>query len=742
MGGSAAGSWVRRDRSLGARTRAGVLLGAVSVLLVLLATLLPTVPAAASGDLPTRDEVTGFVARAVAYAREHGRDAALAAYTDPDGGFVDGQLYIYAYDFDGTVLAHGGDPGLVGRNLIDLTDTNGVHVIRELARIARSDAGSGWLHYTWPDPLNGDLPASKVGYVERVDDTWFLGSGAFGPAVAASALRVKLKWYDQAQFAGWYAAQDQGYFGSHGLAVTTMPAVATSNPIDAIVVGDADVAQASMDQAQARSTDGRRFVNIAQIFQRPATQLICRIEPGLISVQDLQRRTVAASEGDRGVVKAIYGALFGPGIEPTFVEPGPDIESLTSGAADCLWASSFIEGYQVQDAQLQAFSVRPGDLGIDRLEDGLYVDEARLADPAFRSSLVALLRGLEQGWRWVRDNPTAASALVVQRHPGLDPLSQRRELEAVLELLGSRFGYLDLEPYSTTDALGIQAPGPVLAGGLWTHRIWNEAQASKGSSAVITPVTESALQSIRSSPVYVLLLGLGTFAAAVSGALLGLRVGYRIWGMFVLAGLTAVGGGIIRDVLLGGVRYPIWLVDNPLDIGIIAAGVALVWAMAHLGPTRAILHTDRFAENADVIGFSIIAINGALIALIAHAAIIWVPIAAALSVAGGGILSDVLVNREHQGFRGAIYDEIAVVGSGILLVGLLLADRVEHRPEMVLAAVAITLILLLAMRFAVLHYGLRYPRSRFVGQAWDEPATPAEPPSGTESTPATGGAPA
>lgn len=700
------------------------------ILLLSVATVLsPASLTVASGEMPTRDEVVAFVARAVAYAREHGKEAATKAFTAPGGMFHDGQLYIYAYDHDGTVLGHGGDPNLVGRNLLDLTDTNGVRVIRELIRIAQSPSGSGWLHYTWPDPLNDGVPTSKVGYVQAVDDTWFVGSGAFGPAVAPRSLQVRLNGTDQVQFAGWYAAQNQGFFGDRELAVTTRPSTSAANPIDALISGEADVVMATMAQARQRSTPERRFINIAQLAHQVDRELICAIGPGFVSVSDLRRRTIAAAEDDREVIRSMYEALFGTGLEPTFVEPRPGIGSLVDGEADCLWGSARADEYELEAAGLQAFTVRPVDLGIAYVEDGLYVDEARLADEDFREALVALLLGLEAGWDWVKANPTAAVALAVQRNPVLDPVDQRRELEAMVDLVSERFGYLDLAPYVTTDLLGIQRPGPALDGQLWTHRVWNAAQSTKGTSALVTPVTEGALAAIRQSPGYVLLLGLGTFAAAVSGALLGLRTGYRIWGMFVLAALTAVGGGVIRDVLLGGNRYPIWLIGNPADLFVVAAGVALVWAMAHLGPTRAVLHTDRFAENADVIGFSIIAINGALVALIAHAAIVWVPIAAALSVAGGGILSDVLVNREHVGWKGAIYDEIAVVGSGVLLVGLFFVDQIEHRPELVLAVVAMTLILLLAMRFAVLHYNLRYPRSRYVGRPWSEESTPDPAPS-------------
>jgi cytochrome c len=129
---------------------------------------------------PKRAEVQAFVDEAVAYSKASGKDAALKAFTDPGGEFHKGELYIYAYDFNGTVIAHGGDPTLVGRNLIDMKDANGVRVIAELVRLAKT--GSGWLNYVWPNPANGNKQEPKLGYVAKVDDTWFLGSGTYGPA--------------------------------------------------------------------------------------------------------------------------------------------------------------------------------------------------------------------------------------------------------------------------------------------------------------------------------------------------------------------------------------------------------------------------------------------------------------------------------------------------------------------------------------------------------------------------------
>lgn len=127
----------------------------------------------------TAAEVQAFVDKAVIYARTHPKQTSLKAFSAKTGEFNHGDLYIFAYDFSGKVLAHGGDQSLIGKNLLKMTDPNGVAVISELVRIARQ--GSGWLTYTWPNPEHGGRQEPKNGYVVKIDENWFIGSGVYGP---------------------------------------------------------------------------------------------------------------------------------------------------------------------------------------------------------------------------------------------------------------------------------------------------------------------------------------------------------------------------------------------------------------------------------------------------------------------------------------------------------------------------------------------------------------------------------
>lgn len=125
----------------------------------------------------TRQEVVSFVEKAVAFAKENGKEAALKVFMDRNGPFVQGELYIYAYDFNGNVISHGGQADLVGKNLINMKDSHGVMVIQELVKLARQ--GRGWLDYSWPDPVRENTVQPKAGYVMNVDGTWWLGSGLY-----------------------------------------------------------------------------------------------------------------------------------------------------------------------------------------------------------------------------------------------------------------------------------------------------------------------------------------------------------------------------------------------------------------------------------------------------------------------------------------------------------------------------------------------------------------------------------
>jgi len=128
-------------------------------------------------DHITKDQLRGFVREAVAFAKIYGKKIAIKEYKNKKGLFNRGELYIYAYDLKCRVLSHGSNPGLIGKDLSMLEDPNGTKIIKEMVKQIKLK-GKGWLRFYWFHPVTKRI-TPKLGYFERVDSGWWLGSGIY-----------------------------------------------------------------------------------------------------------------------------------------------------------------------------------------------------------------------------------------------------------------------------------------------------------------------------------------------------------------------------------------------------------------------------------------------------------------------------------------------------------------------------------------------------------------------------------
>ena len=122
----------------------------------------------------TPEEAKALVARAVAFYKEMGKEKALAEFSKPKGRFVKGDLYIFAYDPNGTIIAHGGDPKLVGQDFTDFQDPDGKYFAREFIKIGPE---GGWVDYKWMNYKTNKVEA-KTSYLKRIDDV-IVGCGVY-----------------------------------------------------------------------------------------------------------------------------------------------------------------------------------------------------------------------------------------------------------------------------------------------------------------------------------------------------------------------------------------------------------------------------------------------------------------------------------------------------------------------------------------------------------------------------------
>lgn len=124
-----------------------------------------------------------FVAEAAKYAKQNGKEAALKEFDDVNGSFIDGELYIFAYETDGTVIALPYQQELLGTVRTGIPDSNGVEFID--AAIDAAKSGGGSIYYIYPNPEDNFKEELKLSHVMPVDDEWFVGAGIYLPEVPA-----------------------------------------------------------------------------------------------------------------------------------------------------------------------------------------------------------------------------------------------------------------------------------------------------------------------------------------------------------------------------------------------------------------------------------------------------------------------------------------------------------------------------------------------------------------------------
>lgn len=156
------------------------------------------------------------------------------------------------------------------------------------------------------------------------------------------------------------------------------------------------------------------------------------------------------------------------------------------------------------------------------------------------------------------------------------------------------------------------------------------------------------------------LLGVGVFA--VSGALVAGRKRLDLLGVVVIAAVTAIGGGTIRDLLLD--RHPVFWIADPIYLYVIIGAAAL-----SILYTRRFRPPDRMLLVADALGLALFTISGAQIAEGSGLSGIAVVLMGTLTGAAGGVIRDVLTAEIPMILRrGQIYATAAIAGAAIYLV--------------------------------------------------------------------------
>ena len=311
-----------------------------------------------------------------------------------------------------------------------------------------------------------------------------------GSASAADDLTLQLKWVTQAQFAGYYVAKDKGFYEEAGLDVTINPGGPDIAPPQVIAGGGADVIVDWMPSALASREKGVPLVNIAQPFKRSGMMLTCRKDTGITKPEDFRGKTLGVWFFGNEYPFLAWMAKLGIPTDGSaqgvkVLKQGFNVDPLLQKQADCISTMTYNEYWQVIDA-----GIKPEDLvvfkyedqGVATLEDGLYVMEANLQDPAFVDRMARFVAASQKGWAWARENPAEAAAIVLENDTTGAQTEQHqvRMMGEINKLTEGSNGVLDPADYErTVQTLLSGGSDPVITKapeGAWSHAVTDAAK--------------------------------------------------------------------------------------------------------------------------------------------------------------------------------------------------------------------------------------------------------------------------
>ena len=309
-------------------------------------------------------------------------------------------------------------------------------------------------------------------------------------AQAADKVTIQLKWVTQAQFGGYFVAQDKGYYQAEGLDVTIKPGGPDIAPPQVIAGGGADVIIDWMPAALASREKGVALVNIAQIFKKSGMMLTCRKDSGIKSPADFRGKTLGVwFYGNEYPFLSWMSKLgiptTGGSNGVTVLKQGFNVDPILQKQAECVSTMTYNEYWQIVDAGLSPSELvvyKYEDQGVSTLEDGLYVLEKNLRKKAFVSKMARFLRASIKGWKYAADHPDEAADIVLENDDtgAQTEKHQRRMMREINKLVGNQpqgIGYLIPADYRrTVDVLMSSDSDPVISKkpkGAWTHSIWN-----------------------------------------------------------------------------------------------------------------------------------------------------------------------------------------------------------------------------------------------------------------------------
>jgi NitT/TauT family transport system substrate-binding protein len=291
------------------------------------------------------------------------------------------------------------------------------------------------------------------------DDTTTTAGNAGGgdEPMELTPITLQLQWFTQAQFAGYYAAVEKGFYEDLGLDVTITQGGIDILPATVLDSGAADFAISWVPRGLVPREEGLNITNIAQIFERSATLQVAFKDSGISSVADLAGKTVGnwGFGNEFELLAGLRSAGLDPATDVTLVQQQFDMLALISGEIDAAQAMIYNEYAQV----LETVNPETGelftaddlviidwnDVGTAMLQDAIWADADKLeSDADYRANAVKFVEASMRGWIFCRDNVDECVNIVLAAGPTLGESHQKWQMNEINGLIWPSSGGIGL----------------------------------------------------------------------------------------------------------------------------------------------------------------------------------------------------------------------------------------------------------------------------------------------------------
>jgi NitT/TauT family transport system substrate-binding protein len=273
------------------------------------------------------------------------------------------------------------------------------------------------------------------------------GSTTPAKSGALTPIKLQLQWFFQAQFAGYIAAVDQGYYKEQGLDVQLLEGGTDIVPQTVLAQGKADYAVAWVPKALASREQGANITDVGQIFARSGTYQVAWKDSGITAPAQFKGKKIGnwGFGNEYELFAGMTKAGVNPGKDVTLVQQQFDMQALLKHEIDAAQAMSYNEFAQLLEAKNPATGklYTPEDFsvidwksnGSAMLQDAVWANTDKLGDPAYQQQTVKFLLATIKGWAYCRDKPESCRDMVVAKGSKLGKSHQLWQMNEVNKLI-------------------------------------------------------------------------------------------------------------------------------------------------------------------------------------------------------------------------------------------------------------------------------------------------------------------